>query len=119
MPVKVIDSVWDLSVRLAESAAPTTIVARGIRYAADNGAKVINMSIGRTGPPTRRRRSRIAIRYAVGKGVFVAIAGGNEFEEGNPTEVHRRDRVAGAGRGVGRGGRSRSRAHAFYSTTGS
>ena len=38
--------------------APTTSLARGMRYAADNGAKVINMSIGpRLGGPAHGRRS--------------------------------------------------------------
>ena len=45
------------------------------------------MSIGRTGPPDTAPVVEDAIKYAVGKGVFVAIAGGNEFEDGNPTEV--------------------------------
>jgi serine protease len=27
------------------------------------------------------------MRYAVGKGVFIAVAGGNDFQDGNPTEV--------------------------------
>ena len=49
------------------------IVARGIRYAADNGANVINMSIGREGggPATAVEE---AIRYAVSRGVFVAVS---------------------------------------------
>ena len=86
MPVKVIDSVWD-DIFGSPNVGTDSVVARGIRYAADNGAKVINMSIGRTGPPDTAPAVEDAIRYAVGKGVFVAIAAGNEFEEGNPKEV--------------------------------
>ena len=26
------------------------------------------------------------MRYAVGKGVFIAVAGGNDYEDGNPIE---------------------------------
>jgi len=43
------------------------------------------MSIGRTGPPAPVVED--AIRYAVGKGTFIAIAAGNAFEEGNPRQV--------------------------------
>ena len=69
MPVKVIDSVWD-HLFGAPNAATDETVARGIRYAADNGAKVINMSIGRTGPPDKAPAVEDAIKYAVGKGVL-------------------------------------------------
>lgn len=86
MPVKVIDSVWD-DVFGAPNVGDDATVARGIRYAADNGAKVINMSIGRVGPPDTAPAVEAAINYAVGKGVFIAIAAGNEFENGNPKEV--------------------------------
>ncbi len=86
MPVKVIDGVWDFLFG-SPNVGTDDVVARGIRYAADNGAKVINMSIGRTGPPNTSPVVEDAIRYAVSKGVFVAIAAGNEFEQGNPLEV--------------------------------
>lgn len=83
MPVKVVDTVWDL---IFNSPFESTddIVARGIRYAVDNGAKVINMSIGRTGAPAPVVQA--AITYAVAEGAFVVVAGGNEFLEGNPVE---------------------------------
>ena len=70
MPVKVIDDVWDY-IFDSPNVGTDDVVARGIRYAADNGAKVINMSIGRTGggPATVVED---AIRYAVSRGVFVA-----------------------------------------------
>jgi serine protease len=42
------------------------------------------MSIGRTGPPAPVVQS--AITYAVSRGAFVVVAGGNEFLRGNPTE---------------------------------
>ncbi|HEV3486530.1 MAG TPA: S8 family serine peptidase, partial [Vicinamibacterales bacterium] len=73
MPVKVIGSIWDQI--LGATSGSDDIVARGIRYAADNGAKVINMSIGRTGAAAPVVED--AIRYAVGRGAFVAIAAGN------------------------------------------
>jgi serine protease len=93
MPVKVCTSYWD--VQFAFSAAggrgfvpstsggcPSTAVASGIRYAADNGAKVINLSLGGSSGSTTEQD---AIVYAVGKGVFVAMSGGNEKETGNLT----------------------------------
>ena len=61
MPVKVVDTDWDFIFNSPFIGTDDT-VARGIRYAADNGAKVINMSLGRSGPancganlPQRRR----------------------------------------------------------------
>ncbi|MGE3841191.1 MAG: S8 family serine peptidase, partial [Vicinamibacterales bacterium] len=48
MPVKVIAGPWD-DIFDSPFAGTDDVVARGIRYAADNGAKVINMSIGRDG----------------------------------------------------------------------
>ena len=115
MPVKVIDSVWDFLFG-APNEATDEVVARGIRYAADNGAKIINMSIGRSGPPAPVMED--AIKYAVGKGVFVAVAAGNEFEDGNPVEVLAEiaSRVKGA---VSVAAVDRAGNHAFYSTTGS
>jgi len=94
MSVKVCVGYWD--VQFAMSAAgipgftplgaggcPVSAIALGLRYAADNGAKAINLSLGGSSPSNTERD---ALTYAVGKGAFVAIAGGNEFEEGNPVE---------------------------------
>jgi serine protease len=91
-------------------------VALGIRYAADNGADVINLSLGRTGPPAPVIED--AMRYAVGRGCFLAVAGGNSFEDGNPLEVVAEiaSRLNGA---VSVGAVDRQRRRAFYSTTGS
>jgi serine protease len=62
---------------------PTSEIADGIRYAADKGAKVINLSLGGPQPSDTLRD---AIAYATGKGAFVAIAIGNEYEYGNPVD---------------------------------
>lgn len=48
-------------------------IARGIIYAADNGAKVINLSLGGSGSDTLQR----AVDYAWGKGAFLTCAAGN------------------------------------------
>jgi serine protease len=115
MPVKVISGPWD-DIFSSPNVGTDDVVARGIRYAADNGAKVINMSIGRSGSPAPVVED--AVRYAVAKGCFVAIAGGNDFEDGNPTEVLAEiaSRVKGA---VSVSAVDRSKNRAFYSTTGS
>ncbi|MDP2211431.1 MAG: S8 family serine peptidase [Candidatus Aquicultor sp.] len=52
----------------------TSWVASGINWAADNGAKVINMSLGGS---TGSRTLESAINYAWSKGVVVVAAGGN------------------------------------------
>ena len=115
MPVKVIASLWDLIFN-SPFQGTDDVVARGIRYAADNGAHVINMSIGRTGPSAPVIREAIA--YAVGRGVFVAVAAGNDFESGN--RVERLAEFAPDIEGmVAVGGIGRNRERAFYSNTGS
>jgi len=55
-------------------------VANGIRYAADNGAKVINMSFGKKYVHDKAVVDE-AIRYAESKGVLLIHAGGNESED--------------------------------------
>jgi serine protease len=114
MPVKVIDGDWDF-IFSAPGEGTDDTVSRGIRYAADNGAKVINMSIGRTGSSAPVIEE--AIRYAVGRGAFVVIAGGNTFDEGNAVEVYSQiaSRISGA---VSVAAVGRDLEHASYSTTG-
>lgn len=116
MPVKVISDVWDF-IFGAPNAGTDDVIARGVRYAADNGAQVINMSIGRTagGPSTVVDD---AIRYAISRGVFVAVAAGNTAHSGNAP--NRTAEAAPSTPGmvaVGAVGRALDRA--FYSTTNS
>ena len=81
MPVKIIPALWD-DIFASPFEGTDDVVARGIRYAADNGAKVINLSIGRDdGGPAPVVTD--AMRYAVGKGVFIAVASGNTRADGN------------------------------------
>ncbi|MBX2986985.1 MAG: S8 family serine peptidase [Bdellovibrionaceae bacterium] len=53
----------------------TSAVVNGIRWAADNGAQVINMSLG---GPSDMPAMKEAIAYAIDKGVFIAAASGND-----------------------------------------
>ncbi|MHA4806689.1 S8 family peptidase [Flavitalea flava] len=52
-------------------------VANGIRYAADNGAKVINMSFGK-GYSWDKKAVDEAVKYALSKDVLLVHAAGNE-----------------------------------------
>jgi serine protease len=133
MPVKVLASDWDVAFgNTFDVGGSDDDVAVGIRYATDNGAKVINMSLGSSGPPdcgTNANRFgcspviEAAMRYAVGKGVFIAIAGGNEFEDvvppfgSNPTSVLAEiaNRIDGV---VAVAAVDPSRSRAYYSSTG-
>ncbi len=65
-----------LNVKVADKAgkAQTSVVARGVRWAVDNGANVINMSLGV--PPSSDLEQ--AINYARSKGVLVVAAAGND-----------------------------------------
>ncbi len=116
MPVKVLDDAWDCLFDSPTFGTDDT-VARGIRYAVDNGANVINMSIGRSsgGPATVVEG---AIRYAVTRGVFVAVAAGNTADEGNaPSRTAEAAPSIGGMMAVAAVGRAIERA--YYSTTNS
>lgn len=53
-------------------------IARGIRYAVDHGADVVNLSLGRSYPVPAERD---AVAYAISKGVVVVAAAGNGGDE--------------------------------------
>ncbi|MEZ5292692.1 MAG: S8 family serine peptidase [Vicinamibacterales bacterium] len=116
MPVKVISDVWDV-VFGNDVGGTDDIVAQGIRYAADNGANVINLSIGREAGGAAPVVED-AVRYAVSRGAFVAIAAGNDAAGQNrPNRIAEfATRIDGA---VAVGAVGRGLNHAFYSTTGS
>ena len=82
MPIKVIATDWDVLFG-APNGGTTEELAIAIRYAADRGANIINMSLGYSSP-TPSRVVEDALRYAVNRGAFVAIAAGNEYLDGNP-----------------------------------
>lgn len=66
MPVKVLN----------KSGSGTYVqVAAGIRFAADNGAKIINLSLG---GPSPSQTLKDAVDYAKSKGVLVVAAAGND-----------------------------------------
>jgi serine protease len=69
MPIRVLS---------AQGTGDMSDVACGIKYAADNGAKVINLSLGSS---TDSAALRATIAYAISKGVLVVAAAGN----GGPT----------------------------------
>jgi serine protease len=126
MPLKVCYGYWE--VQFLRSAAripgyvdpsetgscPDSAVSEAIRYAADNGARFINLSLGGPQPSPVTRE---ALQYATSRGVFVAISNGNQFEHGNGVEypaayAPEMDGVVSVG-AVGRTSR-----RAYYSSTG-
>ena len=116
MPVKVIAELWD-DIFESPNVGTDDIVAQGIRYAADNGAHVINMSIGREAGGAATVVEE-AVRYAVSKGVFVVIAAGNDGAGQNRPNrsAEFAARIDGA---VAVGAVGRGLALSYYSTTGS
>jgi serine protease len=126
MPVKVCFGYWELMFANGldgipgfadpeEGGCPFDALAEGIRYAADNGAKVINMSLG---GPDASEAMRSAISYAVGKGVFLSFSGGNRGDEDNEVgyPAFYAQQFGGA-MSVAAVGRSLTKA--YYSSTGS
>ena len=68
MPVKVLG---------ADGSGSVSGIADGIRWAADHGAHVINMSFGTTASPLLLTALQDAVEYAYGKGVLLVAASGN------------------------------------------
>jgi serine protease len=71
MPIRVLD---------ATGSGWSSNIARGIIYAADNGADVINLSLG---GPTEDASTKTAVNYAMSKGAVVVAAAGNSRTAGN------------------------------------
>ncbi len=71
MPVKVLN-------RRGE--APYSTIADGVSFATDNGADVINLSLG---GPSDSTTLRNAVAYAYNNGVTVICSAGNGYENGN------------------------------------
>ncbi|MEJ2704889.1 MAG: S8 family peptidase, partial [Sedimentisphaerales bacterium] len=74
MPVKVLDD---------DGSGSIFDIANGLYFAADNGAKVVNMSFGGEGDTSTLRD---AVAYAFAHGVVLVCAAGNDFENGNPAD---------------------------------
>ena len=126
LSVKSCVSYWDAQLAMSAAGQPgfvrpsftggcaDTDVIEGVRFAADSGAKMINLSLGGV---TESPGMRDAIAYAVSRGAFVAIAMGNGFEQGNPVEYPAvYARAINGAMAVGAVGPSLRRA--FYSSTG-
>jgi serine protease len=126
MPLKVCLGPWEVLFLLAGDGVSTlppifeggvclsSEEARAVRYAADNGARVLNMSFGGEQPSAAVQS---ALQYAVSRGTFVAVAAGNEYEDGNPRSypaVYAKD-IDGV-MAIGAVGRDQVRAP--YSSTG-
>ncbi|MBC6478951.1 MAG: S8 family serine peptidase [Hormoscilla sp. GM7CHS1pb] len=79
MPVRVIEG------------GPADAIVNGIRYAVQNGARVINMSLGASGNDEEQRaikemsvEMKEALQFAKANNVVVAIASGNERQDYTP-----------------------------------
>ncbi|MCY4599534.1 MAG: S8 family serine peptidase [Acidobacteria bacterium] len=119
MPLKVLANEWDLIFGALDGdeccGASDADVARAIRYAVDNGARVINLSLG------GEEESPViddAVRDAVERGAFVAMAAGNEFMDGNPPS-HPAASSAAIDGAMAVGAVDQSLRRAEYSNTGS
>lgn len=117
MPLKVLGDFWDF----VFGATPICCggrdadVAAAIRYAVEFGAQVINMSLGGPDPSPVIDE---AMRCAVDRGVFIAVSGGNSFEEDN-APTYPAASAEGIDGAISVGAVDRSLNRAFYSSTGS
>jgi hypothetical protein len=66
--------IMGLNVFGASDKARAADIDNAVRYAADNGAQVINISVGSSG---RAPSTELAFRYAISKGATVVVAAGN------------------------------------------
>ncbi len=102
MPVKVLDDVGSGSY---------SDVAAGITWAADHGARIINLSLG--GPGSSQLLQE-AVDYAYGLGALVVAAAGNDYLAGSPVNY-----PAACDNVVGVAATNDQDDHASYSSAGS
>lgn len=126
MPLKVCVAYWEIMIVRASVGTTGFVpsdaggcddasVVDAMHYAVDNGARVINLSLGGS---DQSPAERDAMSYAIGKGAFISLSGGNDFEDGNPTDypaAYAKD-MDGA-MAVAAVGKTSKRA--YYSNTGS
>jgi subtilisin family serine protease len=74
LPIKVADSTGAIAL---------SSLVRAFYYAADNGARIINVSLGGC---EQSQAEADAVSYAQSHGALVIAAAGNEAQDGNPTE---------------------------------
>ncbi|HEU5486829.1 MAG TPA: S8 family serine peptidase [Microlunatus sp.] len=75
MPIKALTRMVRISDGQVRGVGSSADVAAAVRWAADNGAHVINMSLGADAPTSVESS---AVAYAIGKGVVVVAAMGND-----------------------------------------
>ena len=87
MPVRVLDAAGD---------GDALKIARGVVYAVDHGAKVINLSLNFDRAISAGQIPELlrAFRYAAGRGVLVVTAAGNAHAEGLPYPARAEDVLA-------------------------
>jgi serine protease len=126
MPLKACFGYWELQIVQSALGIPGFVdpsdtggctdigVAEAIRFATDNGAKVINLSLGGSAAAPVVLD---ALRYAAERGVFAALSMGNDYERGNPTQYPAAyaPQINGV---VSVGAVGRSQRRAYYSSTG-
>ena len=97
-------------------------VANAIRYAADNGARIINMSFGKAYSP-QKEAVDAAVRYAEERGVLLVHAAGNdgkdlETNDAFPSDLYADGGSAQAWLTVGASGAAAAELAASFSNTG-
>jgi serine protease len=127
MPIKVCAQYWDVMIERGIAGTPGfatfdpnvgcaySDMAAAVHYAVDNGARVLNMSLGGTSSSITMQNALI---YGASKGAFISISMGNNFESGNPTiyPAFYASSIDGVMSVAAVGSNS---AKAFYSSTGS
>ncbi len=126
LPLKACFGYWEIQIaRSANSipgfvppsnmgGCPASDVVEAIRYAADQGAHVINLSLGGFSPVPAYQE---ALRYAVDRGAFVSISAGNDFETGN-RRSYPASYAAGLDGAMAVAATGNTNERAYYSNTG-
>jgi serine protease len=105
-------SVMPVKVLSRRGVGSYTDIADGIYFATNNGAAIINMSLGGASDSITLRD---AVAYAYAQGVTIICAAGNEYEEGNtPSYPAAYDEYS-----IAVGATRFDRSRAYYSNTGS